>query len=562
MNWNDILTIIKTHKRSLILANLIAVIATLFTVPTPLMMPLLIDEVILKKTGTLTHTIDLFIADANALTYVGMTLLLTVLLRFLFFVFSVLQTKEFTKISKNVTFHIRKKILTHLQYLSMNEYDKQKSGYVVSVLLTEVDTIDTFLSAGVSKFMISVLTIIGVSVVLLLIHWKLALFILILNPIVVMITTKFARNISRLKKEENTAYKAFTEALSETVELYSHIKTANREKVYIDNIKDKAENLRDRSIQFGYKSDAYGRFSYFFFLSGFEVFRAASIMTVIYSDLSIGLMFAIFGYLWVMMGPVQDILNMQYSFANASRALERINEFLALERETQHKHEQNPFVDVTTVDLALKDLHFAYGDKMVLDGVNLELKKGQKIAIAGASGVGKSTLAKVMVGFYKPLRGDILYDNISYTKIGNETIRENVVLVEQMPLLFNDTLRMNLTLGRDIADKRLIEVLEKVTLKNLLNELDEGLDTVLGKHGVKFSGGQRQRVAIARALLQNPRVIIFDESTSALDTQTELEVIDAIDELLEGKTAIIIAHRESTLKSADKIYTLQDGKLV
>ena len=562
MNWDDILKIIKSHKRELLLANLIAVIATMFTVPTPLLMPLLIDEVILEKAGVLTRSVDMFFNDASATTYVLVVLVATILLRFFFFVFSVLQTKYFTKISKDVTYYIRKKILTHLQYLSMNEYDKQKSGYVVSVLLTEVDTIDTFLSAAVSKFVISVLTIIGVFVVLLLIHWKLALFILLLNPMVVMITTKFARNIGRLKKEENTAYKAFTEALSETVELYGQIKASNRESVYIDAIIQKAKSLRDKSIQFGYKSEGYGKFSYFFFLSGFEVFRAASILTVIYSDLSIGLMFAIFGYLWVMMGPVQEIINMQYSFANASRALERINEFLELEREETYAHEINPFEGKKTIAIEVENLSFSYGEKQILDGVNLYIDAGEKIAIAGASGVGKSTLAKVLVGFYAPKEGEIRYDGISYQAIGNHTIREHVVLVDQMPLLFNDTLRMNLTLGRDIPDETLIEVLEKVTLKTLYEELEEGLDSVLGKHGVKFSGGQRQRVAIARALLQNPSVVIFDESTSALDTQTEIEVIDAIETLLEGKTAIIIAHRESTLKSADRVYTLQQGKLV
>jgi ATP-binding cassette subfamily C protein len=561
MGWSYIVTIIKEHKRDLLFANMVAIIAVLVSIPIALLMPLLIDEVILHKSSTMVDVVNQMIGVSQPETYVGIILFLAVMLRFLFFLFSVLQTKLFTKISKNVTYRIRKKILAHLEVLSMNEYDKQKSGYVVSVLLTEVDTIDTFLTHAVSRFVISLLTLIGVSVVLLMIHWQLALFILFLNPIVILITTKFAHKISYLKKDENSAYKAFTEALSETVELFSHIKAANREKEYIDAIRTRADALKSKSIKFGYKSEAYSKFSYFFFLSGFELFRAASILTVIYSDLSIGLMLAIFGYLWVMMGPIQDILSMQYSFANASRALGVIDGFLTLETEKKHDHQLDPFASSDTVAIELENLRFGYNDKLILNGVNLKIAKGEKVAIAGASGAGKSTLAKLMIGFYSPLNGAILYNGVPYQKIGNSVIREHVVMVDQMPLLFNDSLRMNLTLGREIEDEKLLEVLYRVELGALYESLEDGLETVLGKHGVKFSGGQRQRVAIARALLQNPKVVIFDESTSALDAKTEASVVRAIEELLSGKTSIIIAHRQTTLNSADRVYTLENGMI-
>ncbi|MEQ8937921.1 MAG: ABC transporter ATP-binding protein, partial [Gammaproteobacteria bacterium] len=297
-------------------------------------------------------------------------------------------------------------------------------------------------------------------------------------------------------------------------------------------------------------------------LFGFDIFRAVSMLMVIYSGLSIGQMFAVFGYLWFMMGPVQEILNIQYAFYNARAALSRINELLVLKQEPAYPHIHNPFEDKHTVSISIKDLHFAYGDGSdVLNGINLEIPAGEKVALVGASGGGKSTLVQVLIGLYPGNKGTIYYDGIPITQIGLEVVREHVATVLQHPSLFNDSVRINLTLGKDMEDTELWQALEIAQLKETVAAMPDGLDTIVGRQGVRLSGGQRQRLAIARMVLTNPSVVILDEATSALDAETEYHLHTALSKFLKDKTTLIVAHRLSAIKQANHVYVFEDGAI-
>jgi len=184
------------------------------------------------------------------------------------------------------------------------------------------------------------------------------------------------------------------------------------------------------------------------------------------------------------------------------------------------------------------------------------------VAIVGASGSGKTTLANILVGFYLVDEGEILYEKVSNRALKLSTIRENIHIILQHPKLFNDTMRFNLTLGKAYSDKSVKNALHIAQLDDVIERLELGLDTLVGKDGIKLSGGQRQRVAIARAVLANPKVVIFDESTSALDVHTEVKLFEALQTFLADKTVITIAHRLSTIQSAEFIYVLEDGKVV
>ncbi len=192
----------------------------------------------------------------------------------------------------------------------------------------------------------------------------------------------------------------------------------------------------------------------------------------------------------------------------------------------------------------------------------MHIKKGSKIAIVGASGSGKTTLANILVGFYPFVEGEIIYGGVSNKVLKLSTIRENIHLILQHPKLFNDTMLFNLTLGKSYSADAVQKALEIAQLTNVIERLDLGLDTLVGKDGIKLSGGQRQRVAIARMILADPKVVIFDESTSALDIHTEVKLFDALHDFLSRKTVITIAHRLSTIKNAEYIYVLEDGEVV
>jgi len=273
-------------------------------------------------------------------------------------------------------------------------------------------------------------------------------------------------------------------------------------------------------------------------------------------------MFAIFGYLWFMMTPVQELLNMQYAYANAKGALDRINTLLAMPKETEVHSSVELFKNNKSLDIELKNVSFGYNNKnMILSHLNMKIKAQSTVAFIGASGSGKTTLSQLLVGFYAVNDGDILYNKISIKEIGLKTVRKYVFVVLQQPLMFNDTLAFNLTMGEEIAEEELYKALEIAQLSDFIKNLKDGLDTQVGKFGVKLSGGQRQRLSIARMVLSNPKVVIFDESTSALDVHTEATLFKALKVFLEDKTVIIIAHRLSTINNADYIYMLEDGKI-
>jgi ATP-binding cassette subfamily C protein len=458
---------------------------------------------------------------------------------------------------------MRESLLGHLKRVSLKEYEMMRVGAVTSKLVTDVETIDGFVSSTISKLIVAVLVMLFSAVVLLWIHWQLALFILITNPIVVLFTVKLSRNIGKLKKEENRAIELFQSSLTETLELFHQIRAANKEEYFFKQSEVKAKELKVHSVNYGYKSDAAIKFSYLIFLGGYEVFRAVSILAVAYSDLSVGLMLAIFSYLWVMVSPTQDIINFQYVLATAKAACKRINSIYEMEQEPLVEQSVNPFQSSDAVDIEVKGLSFAYlKNKPILENINMKIDAACKLAIVGASGSGKTTLANILVGFYPLDKGEILYEHISNKALKLSTIRENIHLILQHPKLFNDTMRFNLTLGNSYSDEQIKNALHIAQLDDVIERLDKGLDTLVGKDGIKLSGGQRQRVAIARMILSDPKVVIFDESTSALDVHTEAKLFEALQGFLADKTVITIAHRLSTIKSAEFIYVLEDGYIV
>jgi len=552
-----------SHKKELILGNIIAVSATLLVVVVPLFIPIIVDELLLGKDHGFISWISTHIWMTDTKGYVLGILAFILFLRLLSTFLSVLQTKIFVSISKNITYRMRVVLLRHLKGVSLKEYEMMRVGAVTSKLVTDVETIDGFVSTTVSKLIVSSLILLFSSVVLLWIHWQLALFILLTNPIVVLFTVKLSRNIGKLKKEENKAVELFQSSLNETLELFHQIRAANKENYFFKESEIKAKELREHSTNYGYKSDAAMKLSYLVFLAGYEVFRAVSILAVAYSDLSVGLMLAIFSYLWVMVSPTQDIINFQYVLATAKAACKRINTIFEMEQEPMVKEAVNPFIDREAVDIEVKDLYFSYEkDKYILENINMQIKAGKKVAIVGASGSGKTTLANILVGFYPLESGEIRYGGVSNRNMKLSTIRENIYLILQHPKLFNDTMLFNLTLGNSYSKEAVAQALHIAQLDDVIARLDKGLDTLVGKDGIKLSGGQRQRVAIARMVLSDPKAVIFDESTSALDVHTEAKLFEALHDFLRKKTVITIAHRLSTIKSAEFIYVLEDRHVV
>ncbi|MBE9564759.1 MAG: ABC transporter ATP-binding protein [Proteobacteria bacterium] len=563
--WQNIFAIIKQHKKSLIRANLIAIFTAAISVPVPLLMPLLVDEVLLDKPGAIVNFLSaVFPASwVTPVSIIAIVMLLSMMLRMVALLLAVLQTREFTKIAKDVTYRIRLGLLQHLQKVSMAEYEAVGSGSITSHLVTDVTAIDEFLGAGLSKFIVALLTVIGVAAVLLWMHWQLALFILLMNPVVIYFTMVMGKRVKKLKASENVSFELFQQALIETLDGIQQIRASNREGHYLQRVVTRAEQLKNNMIAFGWKSDAANRLSFFIFLMGFEFFRGLSMVVVLFSGLSIGEMFAVYAYLWFMMGPVQEILGIQYSYYGANAALERINKLLAMQREPQYPHEKNPFENKHTVGLSVQDIHFSYGEGLqVLDGVSLSIAEGEKVALVGASGGGKSTLVQIILGLYPADSGELYFDGVNLKEVGLDVVRENIATVLQHPAMFNDTIRQNLCLGREIDDDVIWQALAIAQMSDVVEQMPEQLNSIIGRSGIRLSGGQRQRLAIARMILADPKVVILDEATSSLDTETEALLHEAMHAFLQNRTTLIIAHRLSAVKQADRVLVFDAGKII
>ncbi len=564
-SWRELTAMVLQHRRELVFANLIAILGAMVSVPIPLLIPLLVDEVLLDQPGRSVALMNSLFPQSwhGPVLYILAILFLTLFLRLISLILGVWQTRQFMAISKDVTFRIRRALLHRLERVSMSEYETLGSGTVASHLVTDIDAVDGFIGVATSKFLVAILSIVGTAIVLLWMNWQLALFILFLNPVVIYITTLFGHKVKELKRRENSAYQIFQETLSETLDAIQQIRASNRERHYIRRIIGKAGDIRRHSTAFAWKSDAAQRLSFTVFLFGFDIFRAVSMLMVLFSDLTIGEMLAVFSYLWFMMGPVQEVLAIQYAYNGARAALDRINGLINIHLEPRHPHNQNPFEGKDTVDVQLERICFRYGEgPLVLNDISLRIHKGEKVALVGASGGGKTTLVQVVLGLYPPERGQIYFDGVPVSEIGMDVVRDNVATVLQHPALLNDTVRMNLTLGLEKSDEELWRALKIAQLDEVVRELDHGLDTLIGRYGIRLSGGQRQRLAVARMVLTDPKVVILDEATSALDTTTEGRLHHALQEFLTGRTTLIIAHRLSAVKQADRALVFEDGRIV
>ncbi|HRK78377.1 MAG TPA: ABC transporter ATP-binding protein [Thiobacillus sp.] len=565
LTWRGIADELKTHRARLLQGNLVALLAVAAAVPVPLLLPLMVDEVLLHHPGKMVAVIGArFPATWHGpLLFIGVTLLLTVGLRLISILLNVWQGRTFSLLAKEVVYRIRVRMLSRLSRIALSEFETVGAGRITSHFVTDLNAIDSFLGSSISGLVVSVLTLVGVAAVLFWMHWQLALFILLLNPVVILFSVRLGKRVKDLKKHENRAFEVFQETLSETLDALTQIRAMNREKYYLARVTAKAADIRQHAAAFAWKSDAMSRISFFVFLAGFDAFRAGAMLMVVFSDLSIGEMLAVFGYLWFMMTPVQELVNMQYAWFAANAALGRINALLGLHGEPQHPALRDPFAGQPTVGIALDHVSFAYADgETVLDDVSLTVAAGEKVALVGASGGGKSTLVQALLGLYPVRAGWILYGGTAVTEIGWETVREHVGVVLQHPVLFNDSVRANLTLGREADDATLWQALEIAQLKDAIAALPHALDTVVGRQGVRLSGGQRQRLAIARMIVAKPQIVILDEATSALDTDTERRLHQALSGFLSGRTTLIIAHRLSAVRQADRILVFENGRVV
>lgn len=553
---------IKTQKSDFWRTTLYGIVATLLLLPIPMLIPLLIDEVLLEHPGTTTEFISSIFGYSEIWLYIAVILTAVLTLRFLAFFFNNKKTFYAIKITQKISYLLRHRIMHHLERVSLSEYETLKSGGIASKTVQDVESVSGFAGQVVTTVLSASLMLAGIAAVMLWMNWVLALLVFMLNPIFLGFSKLLGRKIGELLRRQHEAYQLYHELLNETLELFIQVRASNQERSFFGILRGRAKEIKTASLDYGYKASVAHSSSTLLTNTVVDIFRALGIAAVAYSDLTIGMMIAFLFYLSTLVAPIQQLMGLVVSYQSTKPALERINTVLSLSQEPHYPHEMNPFKEKKTASLELKNINFTYEKgNQVLHDISLKAEAGQKIALIGPSGSGKTTIAQIIVGFYPSHTGEILYDNVPIEIIGLPVVRTNVALMLQHALFFNDTIRMNLTLSKEKSEVEIYEALKAAQLENFVRQLEDGLETPIGKNGIRLSGGQRQRLAIARLILSDPKIVIFDEATSALDNATEFHLYETLAPFLEERTTIIIAHRTTTIKQADYIYLIEEGRV-
>ncbi len=553
---------IKTQKNDFWRTNLYGIATTLLLLPVPILIPLLIDEVLLGHPGKMTELISSIFGSSETWIYIAVILFFMILLRFSAFFLNNKKTFYATKITEKISYLLRHRILHHLERVSLSEYETIKSGGIASKTVQDVENVSGFAGEVVTTVLSATVMLLGIAVIMFWMNWVLALLVFMLNPLFLGFSKLLGSKTGKLLRCQNEAYQLYHEMLNETLELFIQVRASNQERSFFGILQNRAKDIEKASLDYGYKASVAHNSSALLTSTVVDIFRALGIAAVAYSDLTIGMMIAFLFYLSTLVAPIQKLMGLVISYQGTKPSLERINTLLSLSQEPHYPHKTNPFEGRETTSLTLRKISFSYMDgKQVLYDINIKAQKGQKIALIGSSGSGKTTLAQIMVGFYPSHSGEILYGDVPIEEIGLPIVRENVALMLQQALFFNDTIRMNLTFSRDKSDAEIYTALRAAQLESFVQQLESGLDALIGKNGIRLSGGQRQRLAIARLILSDPKIVIFDEATSALDNATEYHLYQTLEAFLKGRTTIIIAHRTTTIKQADYIYLIEEGRV-
>lgn len=439
---------------------------------------------------------------------------------------------------------------------------RQQAGEILSRFYIDTGNFITLINILSMEFIKQFFTLISIMAVLFYLNWKFALILFLAYPLFILPLIKLGHWLRNLSQHYLKAYGQSNSILYESLYGYLIIKTYNLIDHFREKYKASNEKLVDNLLRSTLISKLVGPINDLASFVGLGLILYFSISQVQSGSLTVGSLVAFLVALMRFYQPAKALFNLYNSMQTAFPGYLRLKTMMEshqdyskqeeLQKAYFHKH------------LEFKNVTFSYDNqKQILDNVNLSIKKGEKVAIIGRTGAGKSTLISLLLGLIQPDKGNILIDGIRYPDLNRESIFNLFSYISQEPILFNDSIKYNIQIGKlTSSENELIEASKKAQLHPFISHIQHGYDTVVGDRGDMLSGGERQRITIARALLRNAPIIIFDEATSSLDYETESDIKDAVFKLSANKTLIIITHRLTTLKGVDKVYNIKDGKLV
>ncbi len=465
-----------------------------------------------------------------------------------------------TSVGQYVANDLRLRTYHHLQHLSLSYYDKHQSGTLLSTITSDIQTIQNFASSTTVGMVIDMFTIVGMLALMFWLNWDFALIAVSVTPFLLFFVSRFKKSVKDATREVRKQQSSLVAVVQQGLQSIRVTQAFGRQELADSELKEAskatvAASLKARRIKALLSPLVNVVVA---ICAGIVLWRGSAL--ILTGAMTVGALTVFLAYLTKFFKPVQDLATMTNTIAQASVGVERVRAIL--EAETSIPEKPNARVpEAIRGDITFEDVAFCYqADSPVLTKVNFDIKAGQVVGIVGPTGGGKSTIVGLIPRFYDPTSGSVKVDGVDLRDYRLRGLRDQIGYVLQETVLFQGTVRENIAYGRDGAtEEEIIEAAKLANAHEFIAKMAHGYDTMVGERGETLSGGQRQRIGIARAIIRNNPILILDEPTAALDTESEQIIIEALKRLMKGRTVITIAHRLSTIRDADSIIVLKDG---
>ncbi|MCL5408498.1 MAG: ABC transporter ATP-binding protein/permease [Candidatus Omnitrophica bacterium] len=519
--------------------------------------------IVLPKNLADFHFFDVFVAHLNILPSL---VLLRYILFFIIFVIFLkgltfyLETYFLSYFSNEITRDIRKKIYEKIQYFSMKFFTRKRTGEITTRITYDVGLVSNIFSREIPLIFMKSIESIFYLLVIFFIDWKLSLSVIIILPIIIFPILNLGKKLRKLTGQIQSNYANLGNVISESIYAQPVIKAYNQEERIIKKFSEENNSIFRLTISIIKRTGAISPFTEIVttIVACFIIFMGVE--KVLSGSFSPGFLLLYLTCLGSLINPVKTILSSATSVYQSSSAFPRI--YSILEEETEVKdYGQEEFVGIKK-EIEFSHVWFKYANIDVIKDFNLKIKAGEKIGVVGHIGAGKSTISGLLLRFYAPEKGEILFDGKPINTFTMHSLREHIGLVTQEPFLFSDTIRNNIIFGlKDISDEKFENIVKITRVSEFIESFPQEYETVIGERGLTLSGGQKQLICLARAMLKNPSILILDEISASLDADSEKFLHQALDNVIANRTVIFIAHRLSTVKNLDRIIVLKKGQI-
>ncbi len=557
--WKKIAQFLKPHKREVLILAVVMIMVGVVDAIFPLMTKYAIDEFVVVKdvSGLLSFSLFYFIL------IIVQSLNVWLLIAYA------------AKVETRLSYDIRKIGFKKLQELSFSFYDQKAVGWLMARMTSDVKRLGQVISWGIVDSVWGLAMMLTIMVIMFILNWKLALITLSVVPVLALLSLYFQKKILTAYRKVRKINSQITSSFNEGIMGAQTTKTLVREKENLKEFEEKTGEMREKSIKAAIFSALFLPLVLVLANIGTSLALWFGGRGVVLNTITYGTLVAFISYTVRFFEPISQLARVFAELQMAQASAERTISMIDTKAEIQDSKEiveaygdlfnpkQGNWPEIKG-ELIFKNVSFAYEEgEQVLKDFNLEVKAGEKIALVGETGSGKSTIINLACRFYEPKQGQILIDGVDYRKRSQLWLHSNIGYVLQTPHLFSGTIKENIKYGNLEASKlEIIKAAKLVNAHQFIIKLEQGYETVIGEGGGSLSTGEKQLISFARAVLAEPIIFILDEATSSVDTEMEQIIQQGVDNLLEGRTSFIIAHRLSTVRSADRILVLRDGQII